>query len=128
MVRDAENYAAADAEARATAEARNEADSLEYATEKALKEAGDRISQSDRTSVEGALSDLREALKGSDISRIRNAREHLEQVWQPVAASLYSQAGASQGNPGGGYGGSTGPTSGGNDDVVDAEFRSSDEG
>jgi molecular chaperone DnaK len=129
MVRDAENYAAADAVARETAEARNEADSLAYGTDKALKEAGDRISQSDRTSVESALADLREALKSNDINRIRSAREHLEQVWQPVAASLYSQAGASQGTPGGGYDPTgSGPTPSGNDDVVDAEFRSSDEG
>jgi molecular chaperone DnaK len=133
MIREAENYAQQDAEARTAAEERNAADTLAYGTEKALAEAGDRISETDRASVQSALSELREALKSNDINRVRSARENLERVWQPVASSLYSQAGAgagagSYGGPGaGGYsGGEAGPQSG--DDVVDAEFRSSDEG
>jgi molecular chaperone DnaK len=130
-VREAEQHAQQDAEARQAAEDRNAADTLAYSTEKTLRDAGDRLSESDKQSVEGALSELREALKGNDVDRIRSAREHLEQVWQPVAASLYSQAqsGAQQEPTGAAYGGSSSDTSGhtGGDDVVDAEFRSSDE-
>jgi molecular chaperone DnaK len=131
MVKEAEEYAQRDAEARTAAEERNAADTLAYSTEKTLRESGDRISESDRQTVEAALNKLREALKGSDQSAIQSARQELEQAWQPVAASLYSQpdpaaegvgaeAGAASGTPEG----ST-PES---DDVVDAEFRSSDEG
>ncbi|MBV9282912.1 MAG: Hsp70 family protein, partial [Chloroflexi bacterium] len=111
-------HAERDAQARQQAEERNAADTLAYSTEKTLREAGERLSETDRQGVQAALAELREALKGSDASRIKSAREHLEQVWAPVAQSLYSQAGAS------------GQTSGrpGSDDVVDAEFRSSDEG
>jgi molecular chaperone DnaK len=133
MQREADQYAQADALARENAERRNSADTLAYATEKALREASERISETDRQSVQSALNDLREALKGNDYTRIDQAREHLEQVWQPVAASLYSEAGAATG-AGAGYGGAgsggyEGPTgtSNPNDDVVDAEFHSTDE-
>jgi molecular chaperone DnaK len=128
MVREAEQHAQEDAAARAAAEERNAADTLAYGTEKALSEAGDRISESDRSSVQSALNELRDALKGNNADQIRSAREHLEQVWQPVASSLYSQAGAQQEAAGAGYTGSgDSGSSAGSDDVVDAEFRSSDE-
>jgi molecular chaperone DnaK len=128
MVKDAEQYAQQDAEVRAAAEERNTADQLAYQTEKTLREAGDRISETDRRSVQGALDELLKALKGSDIARVRSARQGLEQAWQPVASSLYSRAGAGVGP---GEGGASGDDLSGrpeDDDVVDAEFRSSDEG
>jgi molecular chaperone DnaK len=131
MVREAEQNAQMDAEARTAAEERNAADTLAYSTEKTLRDSGDRLSDSDRQSVESALSQLREALKGNDLSAIQSARSNLEQVWQPVAASLYSQngTGADHGtaysdteeSAAAGAGAQSG------DDVVDAEFRSSDE-
>jgi molecular chaperone DnaK len=128
MVREAEQHAQEDAEARVAAEERNAADTLAYGTEKALSEAGDRISESDRSSVQSALNELRDALKGNNADQIRSAREHLEQVWQPVASSLYSQAGAQQEAAGAGYtGAGDSGSSAGSDDVVDAEFRSSEE-
>jgi molecular chaperone DnaK len=130
MVREAEQYAQQDAEARQAAEERNAADTLAYSTEKALREAGERISATDQQSVEQALATLRDALKGQDAAAIRSAREALEQAWAPVAQSLYSHAGAgSQAGPeGSSYGaGEPGATQPGTDDVVDAEFHSSDE-
>lgn len=129
MVQEAEQNAQQDAEARQAAEERNAADTLAYSTEKILKESGDRISETDKQGVESALSELREALKGSDANTIRTAREKLEQVWQPVASSLYSQqtAEASEEGTGAPTGDGTHPNPP-NDDVVDAEFRSHDEG
>lgn len=129
MVQEAEEYAQRDAEARAAAEERNAADTLAYSTEKTLKDAADKISETDRTSVENALNRLREALKGGDRAAIASARQELEQAWQPVASALYSQAdagpeGATAGATAGPSGPATAPES---DDVVDAEFRSSDE-
>ncbi len=130
MVKEAEQHAQQDSEARAAAEERNAADTLAYSTDKALQEGGDRISQSDRQSVETALNDLREALKSNDVNQIRSAREHLEQVWQPVASAMYSQAAAGGQGQGGAYGepGENQQPQGENEDVVDAEFRASDEG
>jgi len=125
MVREAEQHAERDAQARQQAEERNAADTLAYSTEKTLREAGERLSETDRQGVQAALAELREALKGNDASRIKGAREHLEQVWAPVAQSLYSQASA--GSDGTGHGPTgTGSGSAGGDDVVDAEFHSSD--
>jgi molecular chaperone DnaK len=129
MVKEAEEYAQRDAEAKQAAEERNAADTLSYSTEKTLKESGDRISESDRQSVQSKLDALREALKGGDRNTIYQARLELEQAWQPVAASLYSQP--SDAGEAAGAGASTGSSHTGgndNDDVVDAEFRSSDEG
>lgn len=127
MVQESEKFSQQDAEARQAAEERNQADMLVYSTEKTLSESGDRISETDRQSVQEAMTGLREALKGNDGSAIRSAREHLEQVWAPVAQSLYSQAQA------GATAGATGQSAdetgaaAGHDDVVDAEFRSSDD-
>ncbi len=128
MVREAEQNAQQDADARAVAEERNAADTLAYSTEKTLKDAGDKISETDRQSVERALSELRDALKGNDAGAIRSARESLEQAWGPVASSLYSQSAAGadeQTAAGAAAGGETRPNSG--DDVVDAEFRSTEQ-
>jgi molecular chaperone DnaK len=125
MVREAEQYAQQDADARQAAEERNTADTLAYSTEKAIRDAGDKISETDKQSVQSALDELRGALKGNDVNAIRGARERLEQAWAPVASAMYSQAGAAAGGPGGGS-----PEAGaatGGDDVVDAEFHSSDE-
>jgi len=128
MVREAEQNAQQDADARAAAEERNTADTLAYSTEKTLKDAGDKISETDRQSVERALSELRDALKGNDAGAIRSARESLEQAWGPVASSLYRQSAAGadeQTAAGAAAGGETRPNSG--DDVVDAEFRSTEQ-
>jgi len=131
MVREAEQHASEDADARAAAEERNAADTLAYSTEKTLREASDRISETDKQSVQSALDALREALKGNDVNAIRTAREQLEQAWAPVASALYSHAGAGadQGaSHGGPEGSEPGPeTAPASDDVVDAEFRSSEE-
>ncbi|GAC1318828.1 MAG: molecular chaperone DnaK [Chloroflexota bacterium] len=129
MVQEAEQFAQQDADARQAAEERNTADMLAYSTEKTLKESGDRISESDKQSVETALSGLRDALKGNDAAQIRSARENLEQVWAPIATSLYSQAGADSGAAAGAGAPHTGEhgAPGAHDDVVDAEFRASDE-
>jgi molecular chaperone DnaK len=128
MVKEAESHAQQDAEARAAAEERNAADTLAYSTEKTLRESGERISDTDKQSVQTALDELKESLKGNDMNRIRTAREQLEQAWQPVASSLYSQpeAGAGAG-PTGAEPGSDGSGQTSSEDVVDAEFRSSEE-
>lgn len=127
MVKEAEQNAQSDADAREAAEERNTADTLAYSTEKTLKESGERISETDRTTVQTALNELRDALKGNNADQIRSVRERLEQAWAPVAQGLYSQAGAEQATAGAASGATAGGTASPDDDVVDAEFRSSDE-
>ncbi|HEV2124084.1 MAG TPA: molecular chaperone DnaK, partial [Chloroflexota bacterium] len=98
MVREAEQHAAEDQSRREEIEARNRADSLVYATEKGLKDYGDKVSEEDRAQIERVLNDLREALKGQDTERIRTLTQELEQASYKMAEAMY--AGAGQGAAG----------------------------
>lgn len=136
MIKDAELHAAEDARRRELAEARNEADSLIYQTEKTLKEHGGRVSEADRQRVEAALAKLREAAKGEDVSAIKAARDELLSASHSLAEELYKQASAAGATGAPGAGGSTseearggeegGKSGGGGDDIVDAEFKPED--
>jgi molecular chaperone DnaK len=96
MVKDAEEHAAEDRKKREEVEVRNQADSVIYTTEKSLKEYGDKISESDRESVEEAVENLRQALAGSDIEAIKSATESLVQTSHKLAEAMYAQATAQQ--------------------------------
>jgi molecular chaperone DnaK len=120
MVREAEANAAEDARRRQEIELRNQTDALTYATERALAEHGARLSDAERATVEGALSDAREALKGDDIERIRRGQENLTRASQILAQAV------SRG-PSAGSGAGSATSGSGHDDVVDAEFRDVDE-
>ncbi|HEX6512496.1 MAG TPA: molecular chaperone DnaK [Chloroflexota bacterium] len=122
MVREASSNAAEDKRRRETAEARNQADSLAYQTERTLKEAGDQAAPETRAAVERSLERVREALKGDDMARIKSATEELQDTLHRFSESIYQPAGATAG---GGPAPQSEPAEGG-DDVVDAEFHSSD--
>ncbi|MGQ9515795.1 MAG: molecular chaperone DnaK [Anaerolineae bacterium] len=121
MVREAQMHAEEDRRRRELAEARNQADSLAYTTEKTLREAGDRISPEDRAALERLIADVREAMKGEDISRIRRAMDELQRATYRLSEKLY--AGASSAG-GAGTGAREGGTArGSEEDVVEGEFR-----
>lgn len=126
MVRDAEAHAEEDRRRRDEAEARNNADTLVYQTEKLLRDQGDKISGDDKDTVEAALADLKSALAGTDVEPIKSATERLMSASQTFTQKLYEQAAAAdrdyQQNPGSGA--STPPPS--DDDVVDAEIVDED--
>ena len=117
MVRDAEAHAQDDAQRKEEAEARNQADSLVYQTEKLIKDQGDKISASDKSEVENAIADLKTALAGDDLEEIKTKTETLMTSSQSFAQQLYDQAAATQ-NPGGAPDGDAVD----DDDVVDAEI------
>jgi molecular chaperone DnaK len=94
MRKDAEAHAEEDKAKREEVEVRNEADNAVYRTEKMLKESGDKISGDDKKKIEGAVSAVKDALKGSDTAAIKSASEKLMEAWQAVSAELYKQAGA----------------------------------
>ena len=135
MVKQAEQFAEADKSRKELAEAKNQADQLVYATEKSLKELGDKAGQSERLAIEQASRDLKDALKSDDLAKIKRATESLMQVSHKLAEEVYKKG---QGAKGGGQGaGERGPQApeepaqqaGGKDDkVVDAEFKVKDEG
>jgi len=120
MVKEAEANASDDARRRQEIELRNQTDTLMYTTERALAEHGAKLTESERSALEGALAEAREALKGDDAERIRRAQERLTQASRVLAEAMQRR-----GNGGGG-GGSTGsgPSNGSAEgEVVDAEFK-----
>ena len=140
MVKEAEKFAAEDLKVKERIEARNQADSLMYNTEKTIKELGDKVPADLKVSIEGKMSELKKALEGTDVEEIKKKTEELIQVSHKLAEILYkSQGGEQAGGPGGpggpgmGGGGPT-PNSGGekpsdgskDEKVVDAEFKKAD--
>ena len=133
MVDDAEKHGEEDKKKGELIQARNEADQFLYATEKMLKEHGDKISDSDKKSVEEAMEELKAAVGGDSVDRIKAAREKLEQASHKLAAEMYKQAqqtagaGAQGGDAAGGPSPEQ-PSSGeGKDGAVDADFEVVDE-
>jgi molecular chaperone DnaK len=117
MVGDAEAHAAEDAKFRELAEARNQADGLVHATEKSLRELGDKVSGEERAKIEAALADLKEAIKGDSKSTIEAKLKVLGEASAGMAQRLYASQQQGQGSPGGEQ------PAGGGENVVDAEFE-----
>jgi molecular chaperone DnaK len=119
MMQDAEKFAEEDRSRREAAEARNNADNLTYQAEKTLNELGDKVEQADREAVEKAVTDVREALKGDDIEKIKTTTDVLMQAFQKVGQAVYARQQAEQQAASGGGGGEQGPSGG--EDVVEGE-------
>ena len=100
MVKDAEANAESDKKKRESIDAKNEADSLVYSTEKTLKDMGDKVSAGDKSSIEAALNDLKEALKGDNIEDIKKKTETLKQASYKIAEEMYKAQAAQQGAAG----------------------------
>ncbi|HXL68542.1 MAG TPA: molecular chaperone DnaK, partial [Xanthobacteraceae bacterium] len=127
MVKDAEAHAADDKKRRALAEAKNQADALVHTTEKSLKEYGEKIGAPDRTAIENAISDLKEAAKGEDPDAIQAKTQTLAQVSMKLGEAMYQAQQAGSGQPGPGDGNPGGAAGGKKEDVVDAEFTEVDD-
>ena len=96
MVKDAEKFATEDARKKEEVELINQADTLVYATEKSLKDFGDKVSQSERADIEARLNDLKSAVKDKNIDRIKKGMEDLTKASHKLAEEIYKQAGAKQ--------------------------------
>ena len=129
MKRDAESHAEEDKKRKEFVEAKNNGDSLIYATEKSLKEVGDKVDSETKANVEAAIEKLKKALEGNDLDAIKAATEELTQASHKLAEIMYSQASQDQaGAAGAGAGaGSAGSSARADkkddDDVVDADFE-----
>ncbi|MEN3314656.1 MAG: molecular chaperone DnaK [Acidimicrobiaceae bacterium] len=121
MMRDAEAHADEDKRRKEEAEARNQADTVVYQTEKLLREQSDKINADEKSRLDSALADVKEALGSDDGDRIRSSSEALMQVTSTIAQRMYQDA-ASQSSADDGAGAGGGPGAGGDDDVVDAEI------
>jgi molecular chaperone DnaK len=92
MSAEAEKYAAEDAKKRELAEAKNIAETLIYTTEKAIKEAGDKITADDKKNIEDRLSELKQARESGELEKIKKATEELSTAAQKIGQAMYQQA------------------------------------
>jgi len=125
MVKDAEAHAEEDKKRKAAVEAKNHGEALVHSTEKALAEHGSKVGEAERTAIENAMADLKEALKGDDSAAIQAKTNALAQASMKLGEAMYKQAEA-QGAAGapGGEGAAAGEKK---EDVVDAEFTEVDD-
>ena len=128
MVREAESHAADDKKKQELIEARNQADSLIYGTEKSIKDLGDKLDAALKTDIENKIAALRKLTESEDAEAIKKASEELAQASHKLAEQLYAQA--QQGQPGAAAGHEAGAQPGAgskkaDDDVIDADFTES---
>ncbi|GAA0506736.1 chaperone protein DnaK [Saccharopolyspora subtropica] len=122
MIKDAEAHAEEDKKRREEAEARNQAETLVYQTEKVLKDNDEKLPSEVKDKVKSAIDEVNEALKGSDVAAISAAVEKLATESQALGQALYADAGANAAGAGSGAAGDSGSAKAGADDVVDAEI------
>ncbi len=120
MVKDAEAHADEDRKQKELIEARNTADGLIHATEKSLKDLGDKVEESEKTAVETAVTELKEVLTGDDKALIEQKTTALTEVAGKVAEKAYAQ---SQQQEGDAAASDSAADASDDDEVVDAEFE-----
>jgi molecular chaperone DnaK len=123
MVKDAEAHAEDDKKRKAAVEAKNHAEALVHSTEKALAEHGSKVGDAERSAIENAMADLKEALKGDDADAIQQKTNTLAQASMKLGEAMYKaqQEAAQPGAPGADATGEK------KEDVVDAEFTEVDD-
>ena len=132
MVQEAEANAEADKERRESVEVRNTADTLVHAAEKNLVEYGDKVSDEDKTAIETAVADLKMALESDDVEAIQEKTNTLNEASMKLGEAMYKAAqaeGGAEGMAGADMGASSDAeqtSSGGDDNVVDADFEEVD--
>ncbi|WP_010197217.1 molecular chaperone DnaK [Psychrobacter sp. PAMC 21119] len=130
MVRDAEANAAEDEKFANLAQVRNEADGRIHAVQKALKEAADKVTDEEKSTVETAITELETAAKEDDHDDIKAKLEALDNAFLPISQKIYADAGAGAEGMDPSQFQEGADAAGGNqadDDVVDAEFTEVDE-
>jgi molecular chaperone DnaK len=129
MAKDAEAHAAEDKEQREAVEARNQLDSLVYNVEKMLKDAGDKVAESDKTEVESALADAKSTLAGTpNASELNAAKDRLTAVSHKLAEAMYKATAASATANGASSAAAGAPEEPKKDEgVIDAEYVDVDE-
>ena len=131
MIKDAELNAAEDHKIRELTEARNQGDALVHTTRKSLEEHGEKLDSATKETIEGAIKDLEEALKGDDKAAIDSKMSALATAAQKLGEAVYADQQAKAGAAAAGAAGAAGAAAGAGaapeqelgDDVVDADFK-----
>ncbi|MFA5059128.1 MAG: molecular chaperone DnaK [Candidatus Omnitrophota bacterium] len=140
MVKEAEKFAEEDKRKKEEVELGNQANTLVYATEKSLKDYGDKVSQTDRANIEQELNSLKDAIKNKEQAKIKSGMESLQKAAHKLAEEVYKATTAQQqggAHSGGGAGAqsadshSAGAQSespkGKKEDIIDADFKAEDD-
>jgi len=126
MIRDAEDHAGEAHRLRELADARNQAETLAYQTERSLKEHRDSLDEAEASTIEGRVMELRQVLESEDLGEIRAKTEALQEASHKLAEAVYAKASAEQAAP---QGDGNGAGTAGEDEVVeDADYEVVDEG
>ena len=130
MMKDAEAHAEEDKQKREEVEARNQADSMVYETEKNLGEFGDKVDDASKEKVNAAVTRVKQALEADNHAEIQSSTDELTQVWHEVSAQMYQQAagadpGAAQADPSAAEADAADDAA--DSEVVDAEYEVVDE-
>ncbi|MCI8496845.1 MAG: molecular chaperone DnaK [Clostridiales bacterium] len=123
-VKEAEQFAEEDKKRRESVDLRNGADQMVYQAEKTLADAGDKLDAADKENVQKEIDALKEALKGEDNDKIKEAQEALQKALYSVAEKIYQAAQAAQPQDGGA---APGPDAGADGQVYDADFTEVDD-
>jgi len=122
MVRDAEAHADEDKKKREAIEARNQADSMVYSTEKSLKEFGDKIDAVEKGNIENKITELKKIMEGEDTEAIKKGTEELAQSAHKLAEAMYAKTAGAEPDAAATEQGS-GTSKPKDDKVVDADFE-----
>ena len=124
-VKDAEAHAAEDKKKKDEIEARNEAESLTYNCQKTIDELGDKISGEEKAKATTEIENVKKALEGSDVDKIKEATEKLKQAFYSMSEKLYAQANTAGANPGAEN--AEGPKTDENGNVYNADYKVEDD-
>ena len=122
MTQDAELHADEEKKRKELVDARNNADGLIHASEKSLKDLGDKVDEETKGNVAKEVENVKKAIEGDDTAAINAAVEELTKVSHKLAEMMYSQA-SQEGAPGDDAAGADAGAKQDDDDVVDADFE-----
>lgn len=128
MKEEAQLNADADKKEKERIEKLNQADSMIFQTEKQLKEYGDKLSEGNKSAIQGALDKLKEAHKSQDLAAVENALTAMNAAWQAASQEMYAASSAAGAQPGAGAGagpqpGASAGSTGGSGDATDVEYE-----
>lgn len=126
MVNDAESHVEEDRKFQELVTARNTADGMIHATEKAIADLGDKVDADEKAAIESSITELREAIKGDNKEDIETKTQRLTEASGKIAEKAYAQEGAADGAAAESTA-EAGSEADKDDDVVDAEFEEVDE-
>lgn len=122
-VKEAQKYEAEDKLKKEAVDVRNNADSMVFQSEKALKDLGDKIGSDDKAKIEAEINKVKEALKGTDIETIKKATEDLSKAFYDISAKIYQQNPGAAGPDMGGDPGQQADGASGQENVYDADYK-----